>query len=399
MQAEINIGLLGHVDHGKTSVTQALTGVWTDIHSMEVKRGITIKLGYADVVIKKCPDCAEPQCYTTEEKCKHCGKSAIAVRKVSFVDAPGHETLMATVIAASSIIDGALLIIAANEQCPQPQTKEHKMVLETLGIKNVVIVQNKIDLVKPEKAKAHYEQIREFLKGSIYEDAPIVPISANYASNIDLLIQTIEKHISTPKRDESKDPLLYIARSFDVNKPGTDIGQLLGGVIGGSLIQGKLKIGDTIEIRPGVAKNEKSGPEPIKSEIVSLSAGKEKLDVAISGGLLGVATQLDPSLTKADGLVGNIVGHVGKMPPTHTELNIQYSLFDRVDFENPSIKQGESLVISIGTATTIGVVDKIKKDTVNILLRRIVCAPKGARVAISRRVGQRWRLSGAGKLL
>ena len=162
MQAEINIGLLGHVDHGKTSVTQALTGVWTDIHSMEVKRGITIKLGYADVVIKKCPDCAEPQCYTTEEKCKHCGKSAIAVRKVSFVDAPGHETLMATVIAASSIIDGALLIIAANEQCPQPQTKEHKMVLETLGIKNVVIVQNKIDLVKPEKAKAHYEQIREF---------------------------------------------------------------------------------------------------------------------------------------------------------------------------------------------------------------------------------------------
>jgi translation initiation factor 2 subunit 3 len=399
MQAEINIGLLGHVDHGKTSVTQALTGVWTDIHSMEIKRGITIKLGYADAVIRKCSSCPEPQCYTTEEKCKNCGKPAVAVRKVSLVDAPGHETLMATVIAASSIIDGALLIIAANEQCPQPQTKEHKMVLETLGIKHVVIVQNKIDLVKPEKAKAHYQQIKEFLKGSIYEDAPIVPISANYASNIDLLIQMIDKHIPTPKRDETKDPIMYVARSFDVNKPGTAIDRLLGGVVGGSLIQGKFKIGDTIEIRPGVAKNEKSAPEPITTEITSISAGKEALETANPGGLLGVATKLDPSLSKADGLVGNVVGHVGKMPPTHTELHLEYSLFDRVDFDNPSVKPGESLVISVGTATTIGVVEKAKKDSMHLILRRIICAPKGARAAISRRVGQRWRLAGAGKLV
>ncbi|MEM2974187.1 MAG: GTP-binding protein, partial [Candidatus Micrarchaeia archaeon] len=130
MQAELNIGLLGHVDHGKTSVTKALTGTWTDVHSMEIKRGISIKLGYADAVFKRCKSCKGTEAYTRKDKCK-CGSGDLEIlRKVSFVDAPGHETLMATVIAASSIIDGALLIIAANEPCPQPQTKEHKMLLE-----------------------------------------------------------------------------------------------------------------------------------------------------------------------------------------------------------------------------------------------------------------------------
>ena len=399
MQAELNIGLLGHVDHGKTSVTKALTGTWTDVHSVEIKRGISIKLGYANAVFKKCKKCKAAEAYTRMDKCQ-CGNGELEVlRKVSLVDAPGHETLMATVIAASSIIDGALLIIAANEPCPQPQTKEHKMLLETLGIKNLVIVQNKIDLVTPEKAEENHKQIKAFLADSIYKDVPIIPISANYEANIDVLIEAIEKYIPTPKREEGKDPLVYIARSFDVNKPGAKIEKLIGGVLGGSLVQGKLSIGDEIEIRPGISKSEKSPPMPITSKIIGLYEGKESFQEVRSGGLIGISTTLDPSLTKADGLVGNVVGLPGKMPQVLSEVDIEYHLLDRVDFENLGMRQNEILVINIGTTTTLGLVEKLKKNKMHVRLKHPICANPKSTVALSRKIGQRWRLCGKGILL
>ena len=121
-QPEVNIGMVGHVDHGKTTLTQALSGTWTDTHSEERKRGISIKLGYADTTF-----------YSTDKgdfyaKGKHPeGKKDSdkdLLRVVSFVDAPGHETLMAVMISGASIMDGALLLISATEKCPQPQTRE-----------------------------------------------------------------------------------------------------------------------------------------------------------------------------------------------------------------------------------------------------------------------------------
>jgi len=120
VQPELNIGLVGHVDHGKTTLTEALSGKWTDTHSEELKRGITIRLGYADATIRKCEVCGK---HVLEKK--HCNKLALAVRKISFVDAPGHESLMATMLSGATIMDGALLLVAANEECPQPQTREH----------------------------------------------------------------------------------------------------------------------------------------------------------------------------------------------------------------------------------------------------------------------------------
>jgi translation initiation factor 2 subunit 3 len=147
IQPVINIGLVGHVDHGKTTLTEKLTGKWTDTHSEEIKRGITIRLGYADVTFRKCPQCAEPDCYMTGKTCPIHNVPTEFLRKVSFVDAPGHESLMATMLSGAAIIDGALLLVAANEFCPQPQTREHLMALEMSGINNLIIVQNKIDLV------------------------------------------------------------------------------------------------------------------------------------------------------------------------------------------------------------------------------------------------------------
>ncbi|MDY6780802.1 MAG: translation initiation factor IF-2 subunit gamma, partial [Halobacteria archaeon] len=177
LQPEVNIGLVGHVDHGKTTLVQALSGEWTDQHSEEMKRGISIRLGYADTTFRKCPEVDEPDCYTVEETCPD-GSESEPLRKVSFVDAPGHETLMATMLSGASIMDGAVLVISANEDCPQPQTEEHLMALDIIGVENIVIAQNKLDLVSREEAKENYEQIKEFVEGTVAEDAPIVPISA-----------------------------------------------------------------------------------------------------------------------------------------------------------------------------------------------------------------------------
>ena len=152
----VNIGVVGHVDHGKTTLVSQLTGSWTDRHSEELKRGISIRLGYADAVFYYCKKCKKWQ---LEAVCPDCGAKLEAVRAVSFVDAPGHETLMATMLSGSAIMDGAMLIIAANEPCPQPQTKEHLMALELTGIKNIVIVQNKIDVVPQKQALENYKQI------------------------------------------------------------------------------------------------------------------------------------------------------------------------------------------------------------------------------------------------
>ena len=397
MQAEVNIGMVGHVDHGKTSLTRALTGKWTDTHSEEIKRGITIKIGYADTTFYRNKEGTEYATAAQAETEK--GKWEVS-RHVSFLDAPGHETLMTTTIAASSILDGAVLVIAANEKCPQPQTEEHLMVLDILGIRNVVVVQNKIDLVTKEKAIENYNEIKAFLKGSTCEKAPIVPISANYNANIDKLIEAIEKTIPTPKHDPSLPARMYVARSFDVNKPGAEIAKLKGGVLGGSLIQGTLKVGDEIEMLPGITRKtkEKEVIEPIVLRIGALMAGGQSVQEAKPGGLVGIGTGLDPSVAKSDHLTGNMLGKKGTLPPVLYDVEMEYSLLKREGFDNPALKMGEPLVISAGTATSVGAIVKLKGNTVFLKLKRPVCAEKKSKIALTRRLGQRWRLSGFGIL-
>lgn len=393
MQAEINIGLVGHVDHGKTSLTKALTGKWTDTHSEELKRGITIHVGYADTCFYKNKQTGRylPAHQVPKDLAQHYELA----RKVSFLDAPGHETLMATMISAANIIDAALLIIAANEPCPQAQTAEHLMVLDILGIKNIVIVQNKIDLVDEKKATEHYEQIKKFTKGTVAQDAPIIPISANYNANIDALIEAIETYLKTPKRDFDAPPKMYVARSFDINRPGQEIQKLQGGVLGGSIICGKIKVGDKLSLRPGLLKKikEKDTFIPVNLEVVSLSCDGEQLSEAHAGGLIGVGTCLDPAVVKGDLLVGQILASQKAEGEILTQPELEYTLIKREGFDNPPLKMGEPIVISVGTATSIGTISKLKSGRLTLALRRAIYAQKGAKVALSRRMGQRWRLS------
>jgi len=278
-QPEVNIGMIGHVDHGKTTLTKALSGEWTDKHSEEVKRGISIKLGYADVAFYQCKQCGEKG---TSEECKNCGGAAEYIRSVSFVDAPGHETLMATMLSGAALMDGALLLVAANEKCPQPQTKEHLMALSIVGIERIIIVQNKIDIVTRDEALENYKQIKEFVKGTIAENAPIIPVSAHHDVNIDRLVDAIEKYvIAEISMDKEAPPLMHVARSFDINSPGASPKDLKGGVIGGSLIQGTLKIGDEIEIVPG-RKVEAAGKQTWERIVTKVHHSKPAVKKPIS---------------------------------------------------------------------------------------------------------------------
>jgi len=391
------------VDHGKTTLVQALTGVWASRHSEELRRGITIKLGYADAPIYKCPNCPAPQCYSTEPKCKGCSSQGEFIRAVSFVDAPGHEALMATMLSGAAVMDGAILVVAADETCPQPQTREHLAAIEIVNVKNLIIVQNKIDLADEKRAIQSYEEIRRFVKGSIAENAPIIPVSAQHGANIDVLIQALEERIPTPQRDPDKPPRMSVLRSFDVNKPGTTVEELSGGVLGGTILQGVFKVGDEVEIRPGVRAEKAGKPiyEPLVTEVTSLQAGGITVEEAKPGGLVGMGTLLDPSLSKADGLTGNIVGKPETLPPTLSEITLETHLFPRavgtkelMEIEN--VKTGEALLLDVGTSITAGSVISIRGEKATLKLSRPVSAEKGARTALSRKIAGRWRLIGYG---
>jgi len=395
--------MVGHVDHGKTTLTQALSGVWTDTHSEERKRGISIKLGYADTAFYKTVD---GRFYA---KGKHPedrdDSDGELLRVVSFVDAPGHETLMAVMISGASIMDGAMLLIAATEKCPQPQTREHLAALQIAGIENIVVVQNKIDIVTRERAVESYGEIKEFLSGTIAEGAPIIPVSAHHDVNLDILIQAIEDVIPTPDRSSDETGLMYVARSFDTNRPGSRPAELQGGIIGGSIVEGSFNIGDSILIAPGRRVQGDDGWEPIRTTIESVKGGGIDLESVHAGGLCGIATPMDPVSTKADELSGQVMAREGELPPVWKNLDLELELLDNMvsGGENAPekvrpLQPNEMLMVNSATATSVGTVSSIKGSKATLQLRLPICAKSGSRITLSRRVGSRWRLIGHGSI-
>jgi len=272
-----------------------------------------------------------------------------------------------------------------------------------MGIYKVIIVQNKIDLVKEDQALKNYKQIRKFLQDTKFADVPIIPISAQLGINIDVLIKTIQEYIPTPDRDPKKDALMFVARSFDVNKPGAAPEELVGGVVGGALVKGEFKTGDEIELKPG-RKIEKQGRvvyEPITTTITALKTGGATVKNVIPGGSIGVMTNLDPYLVKSDSLTGMVVGKKGKLPPVWQQLVLETDLLERVvgskeDLDVEPIKIHEPLMLNVNAAATVGVVSELSKNKVKCALKIPVCASVGSRVTISRRVGNRFRLIGFG---
>ncbi len=408
-QAECNIGLVGHVDHGKTSLVKALTGDWTDRHSEEQERGISIKLGYSNATILYCPDCdVYLTSYMAEQgreknqprfTCPNCEGPLEFKRNISFVDSPGHEILMATMLSGASIMDGACLLVAADEKCPQPQTREHLAALDIAGIEKVIIIQNKIDAVSKEQALKNYNEIKQFIKGTIVENAPIIPTSAIFGANIDTVVRAFEEIIPSPKLNDQENFQFLIARSFDINKPGKQIEDLRGGVIGGSVLKGKVKVGEKIEIRPGIRIKDKY--EPLRSSVVSISQGNNLLEEAKPGGLIGIGTKLDPSLTKGDSLIGHICGFPESLPEILDEIELEVHLLERVigsevQTKVHPLKHNEKLLLVVGTEKTAGLVIKIFKNSFVLKLTPPICPPEDFIFAISRIINRRYRLIGYG---
>lgn len=421
-QATINIGTIGHVAHGKSTVVKAISGVQTVRFKNELERNITIKLGYANAKIYKCdnPKCPRPACFVSDSSSKDdsfpCARQSCTgrfrlIRHVSFVDCPGHDILMATMLNGAAVMDAALLLIAGNESCPQPQTSEHLAAIEIMKLKQILILQNKIDLVKESQAKEQYEDITKFVQGTVAEGAPIIPISAQLKYNIDVLCEYIVKKIPVPQRNFNAPPRLIVIRSFDVNKPGCEVNDLKGGVAGGSILCGVLKVGQEIEVRPGVVTKDSEGNitcRPIFSRIVSLYAETNELQYAVPGGLIGVGTKIDPTLCRADRLVGQVLGAVGQLPDIYIELEISYYLLrrllgvrtdgDKKGARVEKLQKNEILLVNIGSLSTGGRISATRGDLAKIVLTTPVCTEKGEKIALSRRVEKHWRLIGWGQI-
>lgn len=390
MQPEINIGMIGHVDHGKTTLTKALTGTWTDTHSEELKRGISIRLGYADATFYKIKT-KSGEIYSNK---KETG-TIISKRTVSFVDAPGHETLMTTMLSGAALMNGAVLVIAANEDCPQARTIEHLMALKFAGIKNIVVAQNKIDLIEKEDVIKNYKKIKKFLEEFGYKNVPIIPTSANFNTNIDLLIEAIEETIKTPKYDNKKFLKMFIARSFDINKPGINIKELKGAVLGGSISQGSIKVGQTIQIYPGL-KGE------TKTKVVSLLSSSGSIKEATPGGLIAVGTEIDPSIAQNDQLRGKIIAHPESLPTETSDLKISYEIFKRTgkkEDELFKIKINDPVVLTIGTNTNVGFVTEIDSKKMTLKLKNPEVFEKKDKIAISKNIQGQWRLVSYGEVI
>ena len=387
----LNLGIFGHIDHGKTTLLYKLSGKWTDTHSEELKRGITLKLGYADITISK-----EGETYNRE------GKGTPVVH-VSFIDAPGHEMLMATMLSGAALIDTAILVIAANEGI-KPQTREHLIALHANNVKHLIVVQNKIDLIPKEKAQHNYQEILQLLKGR-YDYAPIIPISAQQEVNLDKIYQAIAE-LPIPQREISGTPLFLVARSFDINRPGTKPKDLHGAVLGGTLRKGTLNIGDIIEIKPGrvIKEANQYHYKTVQTKITKLFKGSQEVQQLTPGGSMSIETDLDMVLGKGDAFAGCVASITKLLPEITTQLKIRFKLFAE-SFTNQGtvkidpLKPSETIMLSINTSKTLAMIKKIHNNDAELILKTPLVPFKGDNVALGRNFNTHWRLIGSGEII
>ena len=316
-QPIVNIGMIGHVSNGKSSVTKCITGIATQKYSDEKKHNITIKLGYANCKIYKCPECPEPECYKStgldldKMVCKDCDVEMELINHLSICDVPGHNQFMKAMMNGTNVMDYTILIESVrNTEIPAPQTKEHLLCTTISQIPNVAICVNKLDLVKKEEAKKYISKLKTELIDTPAENSTVIPISASIGLNIDALLHVLSE-IKPLNKKYDKLATMFIVRSFNINKCGSKISDLTGGIIGGSIISGTLKVDDEVIIKPGYVKKNDSGSRfkynPIISKVQQINSEKTKLESAISGGLIGVKLDIDPGLTTEDGLIGCIL--------------------------------------------------------------------------------------------
>jgi translation initiation factor 2 subunit 3 len=336
-QPNINIGIIGHVADGKTTFVETLSGIDTRKFAKEQTRNCTIQLGYANVKIYKCPECPQPSCYKSckssifKLECETCQKDMILVKHISFIDCPGHYTLMNTMLNGAAVMDSAILIESvANDPYPAQQTMEHLAAIEISGLQCYFACLNKLDLAKRDIAKSKLHSLQEYLKDTASSGIPLVPIVATTGINFDVVCQYLVEQIPKPTRKRDGNGRMTIIRTFNINRQRIPIDELIGGVLGGSITEGHFKIGQTIMIVPGKISSDKQSYRPIKCSIESIQSDVNSIEIAGPGGLIAIQTTLDPALTTQDRLVGQIA-----IDPSDVD---NYSVYTRLDMSYRMIK-------------------------------------------------------------
>jgi translation initiation factor 2 subunit 3 len=322
------------------------------------------------------------------------------------VDCPGHEAYLATMLGGASVMDTACLIIAANQTViPQPQTAEHLIAAELMGLDRILVLQNKLDLLSHAEADESYAKIKAFVTGTPAADAPLLPISAQHGWGTQRVLELLTG-MPPPPRDLQAPPRLTCVRSFDVNRP-TEFrpgDALHGAVIGGTLDRGVLVVGDWLEIRPGVLRAGANGrvqAQPILTRVRGLRCETTELPYAVPGSLIAVATDLDPGLSIANGMVGQRVGAPGTLPPIVGEITVRLRKLKRDTFPFGKHRVGDRVrICSNVMATEATVTDVDDKRRLTLCLDRPLCIGEGENVAILRhhREAGRELLEGTGEI-
>jgi translation initiation factor 2 subunit 3 len=403
-QPIISIGVIGAVSDGKSTVVRALSGKDTHQRSTEKIRNSTIRLGYANAKIYTCPVCPSPSCKSTgsnvyELYCD-CSTKMNLVRHVSFIDCPGHNNYIGTMLNGTSIMNTTILIEAINnEEMPAMQTIEHLKAIEIGNIPNMAVCINKLDLVEQNVAKAKILDFKSKLVETKAEHSILIPISANFNCNLDVLCDIISRE-PIPVKELNKPVRMIIVRSYNVNKINTSINDICGGIIGGSIIEGMLNIDDEFMLKPGyVIKNNKYDPNnidskkfkcyPLVSTVVSLKSDNNDLRKAISGGLIGVGSFIDPSLAINDRLIGNILTVPNQEQDVYEDLMVQFMQFDGPFNQAKIPKKEDTILINYNARNTKAIIKKVNaKDKNNIklwlsLIDMPICARIGDYLTLS----------------
>lgn len=383
LQPFITIGTQGRVANGKSTLIKGLTGVDPMKFKKEIVKSMTIKLGYTNAKFYKCSRCPKPYCYQVNNIiCDICGDNNELMLHVSFVDSPGHNELQTTALSGAANMDYCLLVISAD--CEQdPETNEHYKAIKFLGLNDKTIgIHNKIDLVTKAKVMEHYEQLRQ-----TYDLKYFIPLCAQFKFGLNYLIQFIVELIPNPINDDfikkiNKPLKASILRSFDINKPGTPVELLKGGVIGGTIKQGKISVGDRIKIIPGIIQNNGINI-PLEAFVTKLKTDNTELTTAYPGGLIGMELTIDSTLSKEDRLINNfIIGINDTTNKIFKNFTINYNEWSD-DFK---IKLNEIYVCMLGSIKRNVKVININKNThkMNLLSNISIAGEIGDSVIITK---------------
>lgn len=390
-----NLGTLGSVSDGKSEMIYQLSGgdqnggIRTQRDSREKKRNITIKAGYANIKLWKCEDCLK--LYSSKEslieyKCDNCDDNNCVINNhISFVDCPGHQELIETMMSSISLMKGAIVIVSVVETLKQkPQLIQHLISAKVSNLDKLIICMNKCDLVPINVVKERKIELDELFKKLDIKPLIIIPTSFTHRLGVDYLVKAIDYFFSNCENKINNKTLFRITRSFDINPPGINYKIIKGGCIGGSLISGSLNINDEVEINPGILTKNKDGRftcEPIITKLLSFESDKIKLDSVEPGGLVGILTNIDPYYCKNDLLKGNVITPVGQALPIYDEIKIEFSKIDY--FDGVWIpKNGDKIFLQIGNMFTEARLSKVKGNKMTFQLMKPICIDNDSKIMV-----------------